>query len=666
MPQQSCSMTLGGLPVQNMQPAQYPDANGLANRYRCPRGMEPGRASVLMLKRDLDKLALNAAQTLVVTSGNVCTFPGLYFVSARRVSRGHQADPLGCQLVELADVRHQLATMTACEKFINVRCPAPPATSGASLYYADSLASGTTIYTWQTALAALWPSIAGAVPTIPYSPSGTPENFRFVGVSAWQAVHEVLEKIGCTTARNPFTGVFSIVRMGAAQADFTTAKQRNQIYLIDSDHYESAAGKIPATIRVFFHRQEVSYGIEKDTIRGAGQWAMDPAYSVDVATNRTGAIAGTVVPLWDDLPALTLHDGSISNSSDCSTRATARATEWLAQQDTPPWSRRYSGCLTDFVPGAQVLEVCWHQMSIAAGYVTDVGAGSNSGPAPNSRLVLPAPTWRENLAAPDMARRQFPVYPRTDQIVQPWDGSASAGALLTPNADHVVAGRVMRYVNGSFAALEDCWLMVMSLGSGTSATEETDIDLVAGDRLMGRLMGNFTSSSVTKPLYLVDASSTTLTPAGAGATPTPCYAVRNSGSQTATKNTTSTVTLDTQIHRYPDDGTNFTLAGSEVTVVEQKVVSLKWSLHFTVISDNIAGAVWLEDNTTLIKGTKVTYSVGPGGLGHIEGSIDHVMSAANAEIRIRISETLNGDDVTVYGDDTNGYSRLDIAVIRDP
>jgi len=146
----------------------------------------------------------------------------------------------------------------------------------------------------------------------------------------------------------------------------------------------------------------------------------------------------------------------------------------------------------------------------------------------------------------------------------------------------------------------------------------------------------------------------------------PCYAVRNNGSQTATKNTTSTVTLDTQIHRYPDDATNFTLAGSEVTVVEQKVVSLKWSIYFTVVSSNIAGAVWLEDNTTLIKGTLTPYLVGPGGLGQINGTIDHVMLAANAEIRMRISETLNGDNVTIWGDDTNGYARLDIAVMRDP
>lgn len=663
MSTQSCSLKLGGKNCQLMQPSQYPEARGLANSYRCPRGQDPGRAYVLLLGSDLTELDRNATLSLEFTAGETCTFPGLYFVRATRVSGGHHDDTNGLYMVELADVRHLLA-MTACEKFINVRCPAPPAASGTSMYYADSLNAGS-LYTWQTAITALWPSLAGAAPTLPYTPTGNPENFRFVGVSAWAAVHEVLEKIGCTTAYNPFTGAFSIVRMGAAQNDFTTAKNANQIYLRDSDIYTNVAGRIPHTIRVFFHRQEVNYGIEKDTIQGAGQWAMDPAYSVDVATGRTGAVSGTVLPLWDDLPALVIHDGSVSNSSDCSTRATARATEWLAQFETPLLHRRYSGCLTGFLPGAQVVEVLWSQLSVEAGYTTEVAAGA----APASKLILPG-CCHENIAPPDMARRQFPVYPRTDQIVQPWDGSATAGQLITPNGDHVVAGRVVRFVNGAYAALENCWLMPMSIGTGTSATAVTDTPLVAGDRLVGRLMGTLAVSSDTRPLYQVDVSSAILSPNGtlpAGLLPpVPCYAVRNNGSQSATKNTTSTVTLDTQIHRYPNDGTNFTLAGSEVTVVLQKVVSLKWSLHFTAISNNIAGSVWLEDNTTLIKGTLVTYSIGPGSLGHIEGSIDHVVSAANAEIRIRISEILNGENVTIYGDDANGYSRLDIAVIRNP
>lgn len=146
----------------------------------------------------------------------------------------------------------------------------------------------------------------------------------------------------------------------------------------------------------------------------------------------------------------------------------------------------------------------------------------------------------------------------------------------------------------------------------------------------------------------------------------PMYSVRNNGGQTLTKNTTGTVVLDTQIHRYPNDATNFTLAANEVTVVERKVVSLKWGIHFTVISSDIAGSVWLEDNTTEIPRTRVPYAIGPGALGHISGTIDHVVSADNAEIRMRMSETLNNDNVSIYGDASNGYAYLDIAAIRDP
>lgn len=672
MSEQSIEIKLGDELCLQANPRQYPEAAGLANSYNCPRGREPGRAYVVILERELAKLSntnkLTAALTLKFMAGETCSFVNLYFVKAWRVSGGHEDDRTNsAYVVELADKRHLLEKMTACEKNINVRCPAPPAASGASLYYADSLASGTTIYTWQTALDAIWPTLAGASPTLPYTPTGNPENFRFIGVSAWCAVHKLLEKIGCTTALNPFTGVFTVVRLGTEQADFTTAKTTYRDYLDTAAPYNGIPANIPHTIRVFFHRQEVNYGIEKDTIQGAGQWAMDCAYSEDVATGVTGAIAGTVLPLWDDLPALYGYDGALTNASDLTARVAARKTEWLRQHQTARFRKIYSGCLTGFLPGSEVTEISWYNYGDGGGFVTAVAAGPTV--PPRSNLILPG-CCQENIAPPDMARRQFPVYPRTDQIVQPWDGSASAGALLTANGDHVIAGRVMRYVNGSFAALENCWLMVMSIGSGTSATDETDIRLVAGDRLMGRLMGTFTSSTDTRPLYMVDASSTILSPNGtlpSGVLPVvPLYAVRNNGGQTLTKNTTGTVVLDTQIHRYPNDGTNFTLAASEITVVERKVVSLKWGIHFTAISADIAGSVYLEDNTTEIPRTRVPYAIGPAGLGHISGTIDHVMSADNAEIRMRMSETLNNENVSIYGDGSNGYAYIDIAVLRDP
>lgn len=247
----------------------------------------------------------------------------------------------------------------------------------------------------------------------------------------------------------------------------------------------------------------------------------------------------------------------------------------------------------------------------------------------------------------DRSGFQFQPTPTIDHRIGKANGAIPARSGTTPGSGSAIAWHVS---TGSSLAVYGSSLSVYNLGAEIAADSYVVLHRhpQSGRWLVEVPQGGDNSTSTPAPLP-----------------PFPCYAVRNNGSQTLTKNTTATVVLDTQIHRYPDDATNFTLAANEVTVVERKVVSLKWGIHFTAISNSIAGSVWLEDNTTEIPRTRVPYAVGPAGIGHVSGTIDHVVSAANAEIRMRMSETANAENVSIWGDASNGYAYLDISVIRD-
>lgn len=481
-----------------------------ANSYTCPLGPKPGSAWILMLRVVQDRLDVNAFHELRWADGkNLLTIPSLSIVKSSTMNMARRGDGDAARLVEFRDKRHQLGMFSSIDAQYNVRIPAPSTTSGTGLYYTDSLNSGST-WTWQTLVTNVWaalPSTAGTAPTLPYSPDDKPEGFRFIGVNAWEALHVVLEKINCTTAYDPIADTFSYVRLGTTQAGLAAklaGLTRRLMYDYDPGS-DFQLGNMPATVRVFFHRREEAHGWERDT-PNASNWEMFPAVSKDRATSIAGALSGSVLAVWDDLPALFNSAGANSNSAALQTRANEIGDNIRDRIDVSEerGRRMYSGLVEDILPGSEVSEVRWRDFGDETGLVTEIvriPLREGSAFFELKRNVATAGGFvGEKLQTTDLARATHPLWPRLGQIVQVNDGASADGAELTATGGFF-PGFVHRWANGAYGNLEACWIRPVDLDPDDA--EATVIKLRQLDRFVGRLSGIETVSSDTRPVYLV-------------------------------------------------------------------------------------------------------------------------------------------------------------------
>jgi hypothetical protein len=474
-----------------------------ANSYTCPLGAEPGSAWLLMLRNDLDKLDGNTSHQLKWVDGNrTLTIASLLIVKSSVMNLALAGDKAASCLVEFQDERRILKRFSSINSQYNVRIPAPSTTTGAGLYYTDSIDTSV-VWTWQTMLDDIWESLPGASvgdgPALPYTPDGTPEGFRFIGRTAWEALHEVLAKINCTTSYNPILDTHSFIRLGTTQADLAaslTALKKRLMYDYDpGQDYQLA--NMPATVRVFFQRRELYHGIERDT-PDASNWEMAPVVSKDRATSITGATTGSVLNVWDDLPAEFDDTGVNSNSAALVTRANEIGDNVRNRIDVSDerLRRMFSGLVTGILPGSEITEVIWRDYGDETGLVTEVIR------RPPEGLIVPGARqlWTaEKFQTPDLDRATHPLWPRLPQPVRVDDGSSSTGATLDPNSDGLFPGFVRRWANGGWTSLDACWIRPVDL-EGTSETAVTKLRQL--DTLIGRLSGVETSESSTRPVYI--------------------------------------------------------------------------------------------------------------------------------------------------------------------
>lgn len=146
---------------------------------------------------------------------------------------------------------------------------------------------------------------------LPFTPDGTPEDWQFPGTGAWNALNQILWRVGCAFARDLRQQAgrqYSIVRIGVqdvpaevliAGLDAGGSKE------FDEEWIESNVGREPYGVRAFFHRKQADYGTEETTPLDSSQWITNAAYSVDVAGPDVALTQpGLYAPVWDDLPAL--------------------------------------------------------------------------------------------------------------------------------------------------------------------------------------------------------------------------------------------------------------------------------------------------------------------------------------------------------------------------
>ncbi len=477
------------------------------NSYTCPLGAEPGSAWLLMLRSELDKLDGNASHELKWVDGKrVLTIPSLAIVKSSTMNLALAGDKKAARLVEFQDRRRVLKLFSSINAQYNVRIPAPSTTTGAGLYYTDSI-NTSVVWTWQTMLDDIWGNLPGAdtAPTLPYSPDGTPEGFRFIGESAWDALHEVLAKINCTTVYDSINDSYSYIRLGTTQAGLAaslTGLKNRQMYDFDpGQDYQLA--NMPETVRVFFNRRELYHGIEKDT-PDASNWEMAPVVSKDRATSITGVTSGSVLVVRDDLPAEFDDDGSNSNSAALQTRANEIGDNVRDRIDVSDERLRtmFSGLVTNILPGSEITEVIWRDYGDETGLVTEVirrppeKFPNGFQMVSNSKLFG---NFGEKFQPPDLDRATHPLWPRLSQPVRVDDGSSSTGAMLDPNSDGLFPGFVRRWANGGWTSLDACWIRPVDLQGNN---EETVGKLRQLDPFIGRLSGVETSQSSTRPVYL--------------------------------------------------------------------------------------------------------------------------------------------------------------------
>lgn len=423
-----------------------------AGKIIWPRGMEAGRVWVLMRRKDVDSMGVAGEHSVTIGYNNRSQrFEGL------TVSRSPQCvffvgnnHPDSVYLVEFADRRHMLLNAffgAPINRQYNVIAPdGPYPISGNNPsptgrdYYSESVKDGDP-YTWQQMLDDIWgyciPS-PGDPPELPFEPNGYPENFRFIGVSAWEAYNEVLRRLSCAFCLQP-DATIKVVRVGETDDAKNTAVSRYSLWRVDDEAtIPIIRGKVPARVVVFFNKSYWHYGKENTTIPTQMQWSSKPVYEVEAAIppDVESAISADADPeatayLWDEMPAVVAADYTIDNLDELQERADERAADYMRVVYTGGTRTHYTygGFILDseFWPGSDTSGVCWSDSGDsvipgmgAAGPRTEVfnTADPLRVDLGNGKLVEDT-VWPISDADknPDLARKTFPNYPIHEQIV---------------------------------------------------------------------------------------------------------------------------------------------------------------------------------------------------------------------------------------------------------
>lgn len=335
---------------------------------------------ILLDRRSYNKINRYATNHQLVISdfvNSALTISNISIVQARCVTRGLQADPNALYLIQVTDnwgVLNNQWFQCPVNAQYNIRTPGYP-----QQFHSWSLNGGTT-WTWNTMIGDLWnraPSQLGSYPHLPSAPSGTPEDFIFVGVSLYKAIWSTLNYLGMTVVGNYPN--HSIVSIGASDSALTTLQTRYKKYLIDDMEYiDGGSGRVPGQVVVFFKRRNSIYGTEETVRYDSLNWQATPAYSVTVSAPSTFSSAVGTGHLWSDFTVRYDEDGS-PLAADVTT-ATAIAQERATQFYNRIFSgtqgcmkQTYSGLLP-FTTGSLVSGVKWYNSGYN-GWCTEIVRG---------------------------------------------------------------------------------------------------------------------------------------------------------------------------------------------------------------------------------------------------------------------------------------------------
>jgi hypothetical protein len=219
----------------------------------------------------------------------------------------------------------------------------------------------------------------GTYPHLPITPTGTPENFSFVGVSLWEAITKILTHLGLTvTGSFPALG---IAVSGATDSALVLLQGASAGALEDDDDYlDGGSGRVPGSVTVYFHKRYEYYGTEETIQQTTSQWESAPAYEVTVAAPAQFSQAVGVAHLWSDFTVR--HDYTNTPVAADVVAANLIAAERVAQfyedifRGTQGYMRQvYTGALP-FTTGSLVDGVRWYSgPNRRAGWRTEIIRG---------------------------------------------------------------------------------------------------------------------------------------------------------------------------------------------------------------------------------------------------------------------------------------------------
>lgn len=329
-----------------------------------PPGREPGTATFLMRRGDLRTLSRTQDYSLILSDfEEPVELKGWSIQRAEAVVSGMASDDETAYLVRAVDYRWHYRR-SPFSKAYNV-------TTDGTTYVASTENSGMP-WTWAQMVADLWSLLPGApgVPTLPFTPHGTPQNFSFFGhPSAWDALNDVMDRLACVLTYDPVAYAFGIERLGnpdAGATAFELAAKDDKVW----DSFPQNFNRVdrPEKVRIVFRRMPIPAP------------GSDTTYAVVVTLPATaGTVAGTTVQIEDD--AIAYGPATPTNATYLAARAAERADDYRRKLEGIPrrLTRSYRGTwkAASAAGGSVYSEVVWEDRG--AGLCTELASGKEYG-----------------------------------------------------------------------------------------------------------------------------------------------------------------------------------------------------------------------------------------------------------------------------------------------
>lgn len=430
--------------VTGMDPNRF---LGKANSFILPRGFEAGRGWAIVTGDRASTLNQDVAtHTLRFKGDGDITFRKLTVVGCEALTGTDVYSDTSLYLVELADLRH-FGQYTSINKAYNVLVP-----DESDVY--DATQNSGSDWTYTTMVQDIWTFMPGAFGSLNVSDvsfSGTPRNYVFRGVTAWDALKKVLDDQQHELVLS-VDGEFSVVPAFTATGDFSDERDTHKAFILSGSHdLDTPFSRVPATIRVFFPRRDKAWQNNTDlkVVVYKDHWQLNPLYSVDVAASSIdgdlSTLAGTVLPVHSPEPALYSELGVISNAAALSTQATNIATRVVNARKIADENAlyRYSGARS-FTLGAEVS--CLSVQDTGNGVITEVRGYTRSRRS-STRLDRQQVTPAGDLPFFSRESNSPPDLPRWAMETERWVIADIYGGSLEPNGS--AQARVQFGTNGS-------------------------------------------------------------------------------------------------------------------------------------------------------------------------------------------------------------------------